>query len=194
MKHLALTLLVALCAASCIKNTIPYPVEEIAILRYEGEGFRAAIDPLTRTVTATLDEPTNITAVKVTDVEITGPGRYTVGIDFTGTQQGVSNSVAFAAIGIANGEILYPGYVIDIKEVKINGEKYILKGRPYTCSDNGVTTRVNLYNEWITKIPMDQIRMHGGTGGATATPINRNDAPIAQIESIYITFDYGPKR
>lgn len=132
--------------------------------------------------------------MKVTDVEITGPGRYTVGIDFTGTQQGVSNSVAFAAIGIANGEILYPGYVIDIKEVKINGEKYILKGRPYTCSDNGVTTRVNLYNEWITKIPMDQIRMHGGTGGATATPINRNDAPIAQIESIYITFDYGPKR
>ena len=74
MKHLALTLLVALCAASCIKNTIPYPVEEIAILRYEGEGFRAAIDPLTRTVTATLDEPTNITAVKVTDVEITEGG------------------------------------------------------------------------------------------------------------------------
>ena len=83
MKHLALTLLVALCAASCIKNTIPYPVEEIAILRYEGEGFRAAIDPLTRTVTATLDEPTNITAVKVTDVEITEGG--TASMSLTGT-------------------------------------------------------------------------------------------------------------
>lgn len=133
--------------------------------------------------------------MKVTDAQITGEGTYTVGIDFTGTQQGYSSSVAFAAIGVANGEILYPNYVIDIKEVLINGEKYNLKGRAYTTSDDGVCTRVNLYNEWITSIPYDQIRMHNNSfGGATATPIDRSDAPIAKIESIYITFHYSPKR
>ncbi|MBQ7848555.1 MAG: cellulase family glycosylhydrolase [Clostridia bacterium] len=133
--------------------------------------------------------------MKVTDVEITGPGTYTVGIDFSGTQQGYSASVAFAALGIANGEILYPGYVIDIKEVKIDGEIYRLKGRAYTTSDNGVTTRVNLYNEWVTSVPKNTARMHyGNLAGATPTPINRNDAAIAQIHSIYITFEYGPKK
>ena len=133
--------------------------------------------------------------MKVTDVEITGPGTYTVGIDFSGTQQGYSASVAFAALGIANGEILFPNYVIDIKEVKIDGEVYRLKGRAYTTSDNGVTTRVNLYNEWVTSVPVNTARMHyGNLAGATPTPINRNDAAIAQIHSIYITFEYGPKK
>lgn len=140
--------------------------------------------------------PDSISAgMKVTDVEITGPGTYTVGIDFSGTQQGYSASVAFAALGIANGEILYPGYVIDIKEVKIDGEVYRLKGRAYTTSDNSVTTRVNLFNEWVTSVPKNTARMHyGNLAGATPTPINRNDAAIAQIHSIYITFEYGPQK
>lgn len=133
--------------------------------------------------------------MKVTDVEITGEGTYTVGIDFTGTEQGVSNSVAFAAIGIANGEKLFPNYIIDVKEVLINGEKYTLKGRAYTTTDNQITTRVNLFNEWVTQIPVGTARMHyGNLAGATATPINRNDEVISKIESIYITFEYGPQK
>ena len=132
--------------------------------------------------------------MKVTDVEITGPGTYTVGIDFTGTSQGYSASVAFAALAIANGELLYPGYVIDIKEVLIDGEVYRLKGRGYTTSDNGVTTRVNLYNEWVTAVPKTARMHYGNLAGATPTPINRNDAAIAQIHTIYITFEYGPQK
>ncbi len=133
--------------------------------------------------------------MKVTDVEITGPGTYTIGIDFTGTAQGHSASVAFAAIGIANGETLFPGYVIDVKKVEINGEKYNLKGRCYTTSDNKITTRVNLYNEWVTSVPVGNARIHGGSlGGTTPTPINRNDPQIAEIKTIYITFDYAPQR
>ena len=130
-----------------------------------------------------------------TDVQITGPGTYTVGLDFTGTTQGYSASVAFAALAIANGELLFPGYVIDIKEVLIDGEIYRLKGRAYTTSDNQVTTRVNLYNEWVTSIPVGNARMHhGNLAGATPTPIKRNDAAIAQIHTIYITFEYGPQK
>ena len=133
--------------------------------------------------------------MKVTDVEITGPGTYTVGIDFTGTSQGHSNSVAFAAIGILNGEKIFPNYIIDIKEVLINGEIYRLKGRAYTTTDNSVTTRVNLFNEWVTSIPVGTARMHyGNLAGATPTPINRNDAAIAKIETIYITFEYSPMK
>jgi len=133
--------------------------------------------------------------MKVTDAVITGPGTYTVGIDFTGTAQGYSNSVAFAAIGLLNGEKLFPNYIIDIKEVLINGEVYRLKGRAYTTSDNGKTTRVNLFNEWVTSVPVGTARMHyGNLAGATPTPINRNDAAIAQIKTIYITFEYGPMK
>ena len=133
--------------------------------------------------------------MKVTDVEITGPGTYTVGIDFTGTKQGFSNSIAFAALGIGNGEKLFPGYIVDIKEVLINGQKYNLKGRAYTTSDNGITTRVNLYNSWVTSVPVNSARMHyGNLAGATPTPININDAITKQIESIYVTFEYGPMK
>ena len=132
--------------------------------------------------------------MKVTDVEITGEGTYTVGIDFTGTAQGYSASVAFAAIGVANGEVLFPNYIIDIKEVLINGEKYNLKGRGYTTSDDGVTTRVNLFNEWVKSLPASARMHYGNLAGATPTPINRNDAVIAQIESIYITFEYSPMK
>ena len=78
IKHIALTLLGALCFTSCIENTIPYPVEKMEILAYEGEGFRAAIDPVTRTVTLTLEEQTNITQVEVTKVEITEHGKASI--------------------------------------------------------------------------------------------------------------------
>ena len=127
-----------------------------------------------------------------TNAVITGEGKYTVGLDFTGTAQGYSASVAFAAIGISNGEALYPNYLINIKEVRINGEIYRLKGRAYTTSDDGVCTRVNLYNEWVTSVPKTARLPGGNLAGATPTPINRNDAVIAEIKTIEIDFEYVP--
>lgn len=127
-----------------------------------------------------------------TNAVITGEGKYTVGLDFTGTAQGYSASVAFAAIGISNGEALYPNYVINIKEVRINGEIYRLKGRAYTTSDDGLCTRVNLYNEWVTSVPKTARLPGGNLAGATPTPINRNDAVIAEIKTIEIDFEYVP--
>lgn len=104
-----------------------------------------------------------------TNAVITGEGKYTVGLDFTGTAQGYSASVAFAAIGISNGEALYPNYLVNIKEVRINGEIYRLKGRAYTTSDDGVCTRVNLYNEWVTSVPKTARLPGGNLAGATPT-------------------------
>lgn len=127
-----------------------------------------------------------------TNAIITGEGKYTVGLDFTGTAQGYSASVAFAAIGISNGEALYPNYLVNIKEVRINGEIYRLKGRAYTTSDDGVCTRVNLYNEWVTSVPKTARLPGGNLAGATPTPINRNDTVIAEIKTIEIDFEYVP--
>lgn len=127
-----------------------------------------------------------------TNAIITGEGKYTVGLDFTGTAQGYSASVAFAAIGISNGEALYPNYLVNIKEVRINGEIYRLKGRAYTTSDDGVCTRVNLYNEWVTSVPKTARLPGGNLAGATPTPINRNDAVIVEIKTIEIDFEYVP--
>jgi endoglucanase len=56
--------------------------------------------------------------VIASDVKVTGAGTYTVSLDFTGCTNGHDTGFSFSALGLSNGEILYPGYVIDIKEIK----------------------------------------------------------------------------
>ena len=149
---------------------------------------------LTHSVGDTYNADSISEGLVATNAVITGEGKYTVGLDFTGTAQGYSASVAFAAIGISNGEALYPNYLVNIKEVRINGEIYRLKGRAYTTSDDGVCTRVNLYNEWVTSVPKTARLPGGNLAGATPTPINRNDAVIAEIKTIEIDFEYVPMK
>ncbi len=140
--------------------------------------------------------PDSVTAgVKATDVQVTGEGAYTVALDFTGTAQGYANNTAFSAVGIANGERLFPGYCINITELKINGEPVKLKGRNYTCSDDGKCTRTNLFNEWVTEIPRDKARvMYGDLSGISATVLNRDLDCMSRIETLEVTFAYGPHR
>ena len=129
-----------------------------------------------------------------TDVIIEGEGTYTVALDFTGTEKGYSNGVAFSAIGLSNAEVLHPGWAIHVQEVRINGEPYKLSGRPYTTSDDGKCTRTNLYNEWVTSFPADARVLYGPNIGISATVLNRNDAVINHIEKIEVIFIYGPKQ
>lgn len=132
--------------------------------------------------------------LKVTDVEITGEGTYTVGLDFTGTSQGYSDGTAFSALAIMNGELLYPGYCIDIQSVVINGAEYELAAKPYTTSDNQITTRVNLFNEWVKELPPEARTLDGDLTGCSPCILNRNDSVISGMESIEITFYYGPAK
>lgn len=80
------------------------------------------------------------------NVEITGDGTYTVSM--TGAD-GV-NIGQFNALEIKNGETVFNRtYTVTVDSIKINGvEQKIDEG--YTCSADGagLTTRVNLYNEW----------------------------------------------
>jgi len=138
----------------------------------------------------TYDPDSKTGGVVATDVEVTGEGTYTIGLDFTGTDAGISRSTAFSAIGIANAEELFPGYVINIKEILINGEPYKMVGRNYTSSDDGLCTRSNLYNEWVGSIPDDARTAAGGLTGCSPTVIDNQT--VGDIETIEITFDYLP--
>ncbi len=123
-----------------------------------------------------------------TDAVIDGAGTYTISLDFTGTDAGFAEGTAFSAIGISNAEVLYPGYMIDIKEIEVNGTPYELTGTPYTTSDNGICTRLNLYNEWVTDIPDTARIMGGNTADAAATVVDNET--LGQIKTLKITFDF----
>ena len=140
----------------------------------------------------TYDPDTKTGGVVASDCEITGEGEYTIGLDFTGTEAGRSVSTAFSAIGIANGEELFPGYVITIKQVLINGEEYELHGRNYTSSDDQLCTRSNLYNEWVNDLPEDARTAGGGLMGASPCVLGQKDEQLQDIETIEITFSYTP--
>lgn len=126
--------------------------------------------------------------IVATDVEITGEGTYTVALDFTGVSGGYANSTVFSALAIANGEILYPGYYVEIEEILVNGEPYELKGQPYTCSDDGKATRVNLYNAWVSQVP-DEARVREDNGQELSPCILDADT-LGNVETISITFNY----
>lgn len=123
-----------------------------------------------------------------TDAVIDGAGTYTISLDFTGTDAGFAEGTAFSAIGISNAEVLYPGYMIDIKEIEVNGTPYELTGTPYTTSDNGICTRLNLYNEWVTDIP-DTARIMGGNAADAAATVVDNET-LGQIKTLKITFNF----
>jgi endoglucanase len=135
--------------------------------------------------------PTTATAgIVADDPEITGAGTYTASLDFTGTSGGYASGTQFSALGIANGETLFPDYVITIDEIKINGEVYEPVAKEYTTSDDKLCTRVNLYNEWVTSIPDDIRTADGDTSGVSASIID--NSTLGNVETIEVTFTYGP--
>ncbi len=121
---------------------------------------------------------------------ITEAGTYTASLDFTGTYSGSANSFIFAAVGIYNGEALFPGYIIDIQEILINGEPVEINEKWYTTCDDKDCTRVNIYNAWVSSVPEEARTSDGDTSTASPTIIDPND--FGAIETISVTFTYGP--
>jgi len=128
------------------------------------------------------------TGMVATDVEITGEGTYTVALDFTGTNAGFADGFEFTAVGIMNGEILFPGYYMVITELLINGEQATFVGTPYTTNDNPVTTRVNLFNHWVNDVPAEA-RVFGGDL-SDASPTFLENYRLTHIRTISVTFDF----
>lgn len=123
--------------------------------------------------------------VKATTAKIDGAGDYTVGLDFSGTADGVASGIAFTAIGIQTGEFTYPGATIELKSVKINGEDVAFT-KGYTSSDDGITTRMNVYNEWVTELPADARSFDGDI--SEASPIIVDKSAFEAVETIEIAF------
>ena len=128
--------------------------------------------------------------IVATDVEITGPGTYTVGLDFTGINGGYAQGTVFSALAIGNGETLYPDYLITIDEILVNGQVYEMTADSYTSSDDGICTRVNLYNQWVTDVPGNARLADGATN---PSPMIVNPDTLVNIQTLEITFTYGPK-
>ena len=126
--------------------------------------------------------------VVATDAKITGAGTYTVSLDFTGCTGGHDTGFSFSALGLSNGEILYPGYVINIKEIKLNGEVYTLTAEPFTTADDKICTRVNLYNQWVTKVPEEARSLDGTPADASAMIVD--PTAFGDVKTIEITFEY----
>ena len=83
---------------------------------------------------------------------------------------------------------MYPGYIITIDEILINGEPFEYEGKNYTSSDNGKCTRSNLYNEWVPTIP-EGARIKGGD----LSEANPKLLSLGKktVDTIEITFTYS---
>ena len=131
-------------------------------------------------------DPTNkTTGIKDSNVIVEGEGTYTVSLDFS--EAGTAKGVAFSALAISNGETFFPGYVMTIDEIKIDGEPVELAGKPYTTSDDGKCTRVNLFNQWVSKIPDTARTADGDVSDVTATPLDIGNKKMKTLE---VTFTY----
>ncbi len=120
---------------------------------------------------------------------VTGAGDYTVGLDFTATEPGKATGVAFAALGIKHGEKLFPGMMIKLNEVRVNGQA-IEVGKGYTSSDDQIETRMNLMNEWVTDLPKDARSWDANLEGCA--PIIITKEQLAEVETIEIDFSLIP--
>ncbi|MCM1055751.1 MAG: hypothetical protein NC394_09565 [Bacteroides sp.] len=128
-------------------------------------------------------------------VKITGNGSYSVTLhavasyidEETGdnaTSEG-STDLAFAALSVPNGEILFPGMIMTIDSVEVDGKAVALNGTPYTSSDDGKETRVNLYNEWVSNLPDDARTASGDLSDATPTAL---DKAIGEWKTLTVNF------
>ena len=104
--------------------------------------------------------------------DIKGDGSYTVSVtadtngfryDTTGdpTDQYVPEGLSFMSVMIPDGETLYPGAVITIDSITVDGKEIELSAKNYTSSDDGAETRTNIYNSYVSA-PSDDARSSEG--------------------------------
>lgn len=122
----------------------------------------------------------NVTAETV---KITGDGQYTV----KATAAAPASSFAFAAVGVANGEVAFGAetLILTIDSVKVDGLEIQPSGTAYTSSDDQIVTRANLYNSWVSSLPDDARTANDATDmSATAYDL----ASIGEWTTIEVTF------
>ncbi len=123
--------------------------------------------------------------VEATNATVTGYGEYTVSLDFSKTEAGSAPDMVFMDVEVAGGEEYFPNCYMDIKSVKINGEAVDL-GTTYTSSDDGIATRTNLFNTWVTEVTEGRAG-DADLAEATATPVD--GTKYTDIKTVEVTFE-----
>ncbi len=128
-----------------------------------------------------------------TNAEVTGDGTYTVSAKMAEP----TDLGQFNALEIKNGEVKFgTTYIVTVDSFKINGVE-VKAGEGCTCSadGSGVTTRVNLYNEWNSPDDgatnpngdIDQRCADGDVMSKTARLVGSMD-DMAGAETVEVTF------
>lgn len=131
---------------------------------------------------------------------ITDNGDYTVSVngaskgmlyDITGSADGdyVPSGCAFMAVIVKDGSVLYPNMSIDITAIRINGKEIERNASNYTCSDDGIEMRANIFNEWVKMLPEDAHNSEGiVTDSDTYSPRIIDIDSIGEWKSIEVDF------
>jgi len=131
------------------------------------------------------------TGVIGNDIPIYDKGTYTVSLDFTKTPKKMAKGITSCAIYIENGDVYYPHYIIDLKEVKINGELVTIHDIPVTMvSENRTSTLLSLYGVLGLAEESTQRAVSDEVHNYTIEPITKDD--FSSVRTIEVTFDYYP--
>lgn len=91
-------------------------------------------------------QPASETGVTATNAEVTGPGKYTVALDFA--WQPAEGAIQLDLI-INDAEVLFPGYYVDITDIRVNGKSIAVKENMYgTYHDDTNAGMVPIYNSY----------------------------------------------
>ena len=128
-------------------------------------------------------------SVKVEAAEIRGAGSgYRAKISF----ETPVTDMSMLALAVKHGEVTFPGYALTITRIWVNGERIEgIKGmKGYTSSDDGVETRMNIYNQGVGELPEDARSINGDLTGAAAVWVQPED--FSEVTSIEIEFGFWP--
>lgn len=123
--------------------------------------------------------------------QITGNGDYTVSVtadtngfryDTTGDASDTScvpSGLEFLSVMIKDGETKFPGAVITVNSIKVDGNEIPMSAKAYTSSDDGVETRANLFNKYVNEPSPDARSVDGNLYDAdgNATPACADYSP-----------------
>ncbi len=93
-----------------------------------------------------IDQPATETGVEYTNAIVTGPGKYTVGLKFN--WQKAEGAIQMNLI-LDNAEVVFPGYYVDITDIRVNGASIEVKENMYgVYHDDPDSGMVSIYNSY----------------------------------------------
>ncbi|MFR9581532.1 MAG: hypothetical protein SNH67_03765 [Rikenellaceae bacterium] len=178
--HTTALLMGLISLVSCIENDIPYPIQELYITEVEGDGFTVSINDLSRTVTLTLDEQTDIQNVSITTAECSPEATLTRDI------VGVHDMTTPLLVTLYN----YQSYDWSITAVQSIARYFTFDGQigesvidpaNYTVTATANQERVSPDNVAITAMKL------GASDVSTTTPSVEELTNFNSVRQVYVT-------